>query len=152
MTTTTSEEIRMSLSFEDKAEIVELHARYNRAVDTGDADAWAACFTPDGLFDARSRYARGTEALREFAHFYHQQPTYAGAVHWNANLVIDGDGDEAAAHADFALIRGSDDGVRILSTGTYASTLVRVDGCWRFTARRSTVLSADPELLALFER
>ncbi len=53
----------MGLSFEDKAEIIELHARYNRTVDTGDAEAWAACFTPDGEFDARSAHSRGTAEL-----------------------------------------------------------------------------------------
>ena len=97
-----------------------LHARYNRAIDTGQAEAWADCFTQDGVFDARTRYAKGTAELIDFARFYHQEPTFKGAVHWNANIVIDGDGDEADVHADFALIRSEPSGGRIMSTGSYA--------------------------------
>jgi hypothetical protein len=142
----------MSLTWEDKLEIVELHARYNRAIDTGQAEAWADCFTQDGVFDARTRYAKGTAELIDFARFYHQEPTFKGAVHWNANIVIDGDGDEADVHADFALIRSEPSGGRIMSTGSYASIVRKVDGEWRFALRKSTVGSAADELLATFTR
>jgi uncharacterized protein (TIGR02246 family) len=142
----------MGLSFEDRLEIIELHARYNRAVDTGDAEGWAACFTADGVFDARSRYAQGTAELVDFARFYHEQETYRGAVHWNNNILAEGDGDEARVHVDFALIRGGADGVQILSSGAYASVVRKVDGRWLFASRKSTVTSADGELEALFER
>lgn len=142
----------MSLTWEDKLEIIELHARYNRAVDTGADEEWAACFTDDGVFDARSRYARGTEELREFAREFHEQATFQGAVHWNANILIDGDGDDATGHADYALIRADPSGGRILSTGSYASMLRKVNGRWLFSERKSTVTGAADELLATFTR
>jgi uncharacterized protein (TIGR02246 family) len=142
----------MMLPLEDRLEIAELHARYNRAVDTGDAEGWAACFTPDGIFDARSRYAKGIAELVAFARFYHGQEAYRGAVHWNNNIVADGDGSEARVHADYILVRGSDEGVQILSSGAYASVARKVDGRWLFASRKSIVTSAANELQTLFER
>jgi hypothetical protein len=140
------------LSHADRVEILELHSRYNRAVDHGDSESWAACFAPDGIFDARSRYAEGTAALETFARDYHGQEAYRGAVHWNNNIVVEGAGDEVTAHTDYMLVRGTAEGIRILSTGSYLSRVIRQDGRWVFASRKSTVTAADPELLALFER
>ena len=40
----------MSLEPSDYEEIRQLLARYNFAVDLGDADSWVNTFTPDGTF------------------------------------------------------------------------------------------------------
>ena len=41
------------LSAQDYIDIEQLYATYNHAIDSGDADAWAATFTPDGSFNTR---------------------------------------------------------------------------------------------------
>jgi uncharacterized protein (TIGR02246 family) len=134
----------MPLSFADKAEIIELHARYNRSIDTGDAEAWAACFTPDGAFDAPSRPSQGTDELIEFVRIYHERPASQGAVHWNSHPIVDGDGDVATAHVDFVVVRADHDGGAIVSTGTYASTLRKLHGRWLFARRVPVVTSPTP--------
>ena len=48
-----------TLSAQDYFEIQQLYARYNIAIDSGDAEGWAATFTPDGVFNTFS----GHEAL-----------------------------------------------------------------------------------------
>lgn len=39
----------MALPAADHLAIEQLYARYSHAVDRGDGDAWAACFTADGV-------------------------------------------------------------------------------------------------------
>jgi ketosteroid isomerase-like protein len=56
-------------------EIRQLLGRYNMAIDLGDTTGWAACFTPDGVFECTGlpdgsplggRH-EGTEALVAYA-------------------------------------------------------------------------------------
>ena len=52
---------------EDHIAIRELAARYNRAFDYGNAEAWAACFTEDGSFEmAGKKLAAGHADLLAF--------------------------------------------------------------------------------------
>jgi len=39
------------LSTQDYIDIEQLYATYNHAIDSGDGEAWAATFTPDGTFN-----------------------------------------------------------------------------------------------------
>ncbi|MDZ7729253.1 MAG: nuclear transport factor 2 family protein [Dehalococcoidia bacterium] len=57
----------MALSTDDRLEIQELYARYNHALDFGDASGWAGCFTPDGVFASPNGTFSGTEQLQQFA-------------------------------------------------------------------------------------
>ena len=53
---------------EDHLAIRELAARYNRAFDYGDPEAWVECFTEDGTFNIGSKeLAAGSDALLAFA-------------------------------------------------------------------------------------
>ncbi len=51
----------------DRAEIEELMWRYARALDTGDGDAYAAVYTPDGQFGTGANATKGREALKKLA-------------------------------------------------------------------------------------
>lgn len=57
----------MDLTVADRLAIAELLARYNHALDSGDADGWADCFTPDGALEGRRGRIAGRDALRQFA-------------------------------------------------------------------------------------
>ncbi|HEU4652147.1 MAG TPA: nuclear transport factor 2 family protein, partial [Croceibacterium sp.] len=48
----------------DRAEIADLMARYLFAMDYHDADAYAACFTEDGVLDYAMGTLEGREAIR----------------------------------------------------------------------------------------
>ena len=50
---------------QDRALIAELMWNYVRAIDTLNEDAYAAVFTPDGVFGAGATAARGHAALRK---------------------------------------------------------------------------------------
>jgi hypothetical protein len=59
---------------EDRLALIELEGAYARAFDDHDGDAWAALFTPDGVYQSRVlpeaagpvNFVQGTEALRRF--------------------------------------------------------------------------------------
>jgi len=120
----------MPLATEDRLDIQDLVARYNHAIDGGDAEAWAATFAPDGTFESRGEVHAGTDALVAFARGF--QERMAGARHWNNNLVIEGDGDEARTSCYLMLWRGGEP----VSEAKYVDTLSRIDGQWRFTSRK----------------
>jgi len=48
------------MTAEDYFEIQQLYAKYNHAIDSGNADAYADTFTPDGVFNNNA----GREALK----------------------------------------------------------------------------------------
>ena len=56
----------MPVSTEDYVAVADFYARYNWAVDEGDADGWANCFTEDGEFNgAIPENPKGHAQLRE---------------------------------------------------------------------------------------
>jgi len=56
----------MPVSAEDYVAVADHYARYNWAVDEGDADGWADCFTEDGEFNgALPNNPKGRAQLRE---------------------------------------------------------------------------------------
>ncbi|MEX2373109.1 MAG: nuclear transport factor 2 family protein [Dehalococcoidia bacterium] len=120
----------MALNTDDRIAIQDLLARYNHAIDGGDAVAWAATFTSDGTFESGGRTHEGTEALTAFAGQFAER--MAGSRHWNNNLVIEGDGDAATMHCYLILVRNKE----VVTTARYEDTLRRVDGAWRFASRR----------------
>jgi SnoaL-like domain len=136
----------MGMSALDYEEIRQLLARYNFAIDLGDADGWAACFTEDGVFECLGlpegspfggRY-EGSAALRAYAtmHF----GVYKGrARHWNWNLEIDGDGESATMRCYMLnLSVGKPPAVKG-STGIYRDQVLKGDGRWLFAERHVTV-------------
>lgn len=126
----------MPLAPEDLFAIQQLYARYNHAIDFGDADGWAACFTEDGVFSAPGTEVAGRESLRTFAADF---STRMRARHWTNNLLIDGDGDVARGRCYLALLRLGEEGVRIAATGRYEDELVRAGEGWRFRRRTVTM-------------
>jgi uncharacterized protein (TIGR02246 family) len=128
----------MPLSANDRCEIEELYARYCIAVDALDGNAWADCFTPDGVMVPctgvdRGRVVRGREQL--VAHGA-KADRERRCRHWTSNLsLVERDG----------WVEGTCYGMRVdissgraevVSSAVYHDELVRHDGRWRFRARR----------------
>jgi ketosteroid isomerase-like protein len=129
-------------------DIRRLLARYNLAIDLGDAEGWVACFTDDGVFRCTGLADdsplggtyRGRDELAAYART-HYGIMRGRARHWNANLLIEGDGDDATMTCYLlALTTGSS--VRG-STGIYRDRLRRRDGAWLF-AERHVEIDAPP--------
>ena len=126
----------MTLSTEDRLDILELCARYNHAFDSADPEAFAATFTEDGVFGS----IKGTEALRAFVpRRWERARVEDGARvirHWNTSHVIEGDGDTARHSCYFLLlaIKG-DEPLTIDGMGTYDDVLKKVNDEWKFVHR-----------------
>jgi len=119
------------LSAQDYFEIQQLYARYNIAIDNGDAEGWAATFTPDGAFNTMV----GHEALVGFVKMWREKLNGATRKHWNNNLQITGDSKDASAFVYLMLLDFSTKPATILTTGTYTDTLTKTKDGWRFTKR-----------------
>ena len=125
----------MTLSTEDKLDILELCARYNHAFDGENPDAFAATFTHDGAFGS----IVGREELKTFVPQKWEQMRDNGTRvcrHWNTSHVIDGDGG-TARHRCYALVLGrKGDGPPFIGlTGVYDDVLKKVNGEWKFVRR-----------------
>jgi uncharacterized protein (TIGR02246 family) len=119
------------LSAQDYSEIQQLYARYNIAIDSGDAEGWAATFTPDGVFNT----SIGHDALVNFVKTWREKLNGATRKHWNNNLQITGNSKEASASVYLMLVDISTKPPSILATATYTDSLVKTKDGWRFTKR-----------------
>jgi uncharacterized protein (TIGR02246 family) len=137
----------MTPTADETEAIRQLLSRYNFAIDLGDAEAWAACFTPDGSFECigvpedspMGGRHEGSEALLAYAR-RHYATAKGHARHWNWNLDIDIDGDQATMRCYLlALSVGRNRLPQMGGAGIYRDKLRRVDGQWLFTERHVTV-------------
>ena len=94
---------------EDRDEILQLMYRYNHLIDSGDAPAWAATFTADGVFDVAGQVRSGRNELITFA------AGESGHRHVVVNPVIDVTGDTASVRAYFIVYQRT----ALVATGTY---------------------------------
>ena len=122
------------LTADDHAEIQQLYASYNLTIDSGDADAWADTFTPDGVFGN----SEGRAALVEFAKGFHE--TQQGhARHWNTNIHVTPTEDGAVGTCYLLLWNVGSRPASVIVSGIYHDTLVKTDNGWRFSSRRADI-------------
>ena len=126
----------MPLGGDDLAQIHRLYATYNHAIDDGDGDRFAACFTPDAeLFPGGGEPFVGTDAIAAFAKGV--PGSFPGIRHTITNIVVDGDGDTADGAAYLVvIIAGAEP--KLMMTGRYNDSLRRVTGTWLFSRRDFT--------------
>jgi uncharacterized protein (TIGR02246 family) len=133
----------MGLTTEDVLEIQGLAARYNHAIDSGDADGYVAVFSKDGSMTAGPLVLEGHDALGAFAKSFSssvRQPRHVAT-----NLVIDGDGDKATlkAYVQMYILSGEPGEPAqqtLMTSGKYDDVLAKENGSWKFTQR---VFTAD---------
>ena len=122
---------RGKLTGDDYLEIQQLYARYNNAIDSGDAEGYAATFVPDGVFNTFN----GHDALVGFIHNWHDNMGGATRRHWNTNLTITPTPEGAAGSVYLLLV---DVGVRppaVFAAAKYEDQLVKTADGWRFKKR-----------------
>jgi hypothetical protein len=129
-----------ALSSSDRQEIQELTARYAWSLDTGDEDAFVACFSSEGelvwdVFETEGRW-RGAPALRRFIAYFRQRPESAGRQHHVSNLVVTPSGAGARARSYVAVALRRAEGPHVLNVmGYYEDELQRENGQWLFGRR-----------------
>ena len=122
----------MPLSVEDTLAILQLYARYNTAIDTGDGKAFGDCFVADGIFEPGHGRVEGQEAIGEFAVQTHESMPLMR--HNATNIVVEGEGSSASGSAFLiGYLAGAE--YKVIVTGRYSDSLTKTDGGWRFTER-----------------
>lgn len=132
----------------DRHEIEALLWSYVRALDTLDADAYAAVFTEDGRFSSGGAATEGREALRTMVADMRQgrvereargEPPAAPMYHVIANSHLEFlDADRARFHSYWMTVFGAagpGTPVRVAAAGRGVDDLVRVDGRWLIASR-----------------
>jgi hypothetical protein len=127
---------------QDRAAIEALMWHYARALDTFNADAYAALFTEDGSFKAGPNATTGRKALWDMINNYKKDreerkakgETIAPMYHMNADTWIEFiDAGHARHHSYwFTVVSGSgqDSPTRILAAGVGVDEVVKVNGQW----------------------
>jgi uncharacterized protein (TIGR02246 family) len=138
----------LAQEMQDRAAIEALMWRYVRALDTLDADAYAAVFTPDGQFGTGEGARKGTAALKKMVADLKEGRTTreaAGAAPTPAMYhVITNDSvefidrDHARYNAYWMTMFGpsaQDQPPRVAAVGRSVDMLVRVNGKWLIQSR-----------------
>lgn len=115
----------------DYIAIQQLYARYNNAIDSGDAEAFANTFVPDGIFNTM----KGHDALVRFVHYWRANLKGGNLRHWNTNLTITPTADGANGSVYLMLIDVSARPPVIASAFKYEDQLVKTPKGWRFKKR-----------------
>jgi hypothetical protein len=126
------------LSTQDYIDIEQLYSTYNHAIDSGDGEAWAATFTPDGTFN---KFA-GHDQLVGFIQQWKEKMNGGNRRHWNTNLRILPSKDGASAAVYLMLVDVTTKS--IVATGMYNDTLVKTASGWRFKSRATKMDAAPP--------
>jgi len=132
----------------DRAEIEKLMWQYARALDTENADAYVASFTPDGQFGVGEKATKGRDALHKMIADLHQRNAESEAktgkkrpamYHTSMNPYLEFvDKDHAILRAYWTTIFAGDApnaAARIAAVGWERNELVRVNGKWLIKIR-----------------
>ena len=124
------------ITADDRAEIIELFARYAWAGDTGNVDEYVGLFTPDGLFDGVMGFFEGTSGLTRLVEGLVKGPRSFGIQHWVSNSVFEGDDQNCVVKSMCFAPRRIENEHSIVFVAYYVDTCTKVNGQWRFKIRR----------------
>ena len=132
----------------DRAQIEKLMWQYVRALDTENADAYAAVYTPDGKFGTGANAVKGREALKKMINDLRQRATENEAksgekrpamYHVIANSYLEFlDKDHARLEAYWMTVfadGGPKVPARVAAAGREVDELVRLNGQWLIKTR-----------------
>jgi hypothetical protein len=132
---------------QDRAQIEKLMWQYTRALDTANADAYAATYTPDGQFGSGATAVKGHDALKKMIADFRQRTADAEAkgqkrppmYHMTANSYLEfTDKDHARLEAYWLTVfaqAGPNVPVRVAAAGRDVDELVRMNGQWLIKVR-----------------
>ncbi len=133
---------------QDRAQIEKLMWRYVRALDTENAEAYAAAFTPDGQFGAGANATKGREALKKMIEDLRRRNTENQAktgvprppmYHVITNNYLEFlDKDHARLQAYWMTVfasGGQNTPPRVAAAGREVDDLVRLNGEWLIKLR-----------------
>jgi ketosteroid isomerase-like protein len=136
---------------QDRVQIEKLMWQYARALDTENADAYVAVYTPDGQFGSGPNTTKGRDALKKMIVDLHQSAIANEAktgkkrpamYHMTANSYLEFTGKDSARIEAYWLTvfaaAGPDTPVNVAAAGREVDELVRVNGQWLIKSRDVT--------------
>jgi 3-phenylpropionate/cinnamic acid dioxygenase small subunit len=126
---------------ESEHAIRETMVRYAQTLDYGDSTGWAACYTPDGVFDVRRRGEplfrhNGAQALAEFADKHTSAPAvYHKHLLGLPSITLSDDAQSANASTYFVMAHESPTGPKVLVFGRYLDKFARDGESWLLAER-----------------
>ena len=137
---------------EDELAIHRLIVRYGFAVDTGDAEATAALFSDDTVYDVDTTLVmRGREGVAGMVRGPRHQSLLPNCAHTIGPAVVTVGGDRAVATAYSRIYRRNDEALELWRLSFNRFELERRDGGWQIV-RRTTRLLGHDEAHAIFAR
>jgi hypothetical protein len=140
------------VSVEDTLAVYALYARYARAIDSGDGEAWSQCYAQDGVYSSSTfGECKGREKLKLFAadHFDRWIKQGVQTRHWNNQVLLTATekGIDGSVYVLLLGVRKGEAPQPLLQT-VYTDTLIKVDGRWQLARRRSDAdMLPDPSQL-----
>ena len=128
---------------DDEDQVRRTLAGYSQYLDDGDFDRWIELFTEDARLLFAGRATEGRAGIRTYME--QVQPPEGRGKHITSNILVDVDGDNAAAHTDYLFVRPTSGGLVPIATGRYHDQLVRDGDRWRFRQREITLLGPPGE-------
>lgn len=131
---------------EDEREIAQLIAAYGPLVDSGDAEAIADLWEPEGIYDVDEAYLAGRSQLIAMVNSRgHRQWIDGGCAHFlgPARITVRGDDAVAICHSLMVVRQEAQFIVRRATANHWE--LRRTDDGWRVATRTSRVLDGRPE-------
>ncbi|MEO9326750.1 nuclear transport factor 2 family protein [Gordonia aurantiaca] len=131
----------------DEREITRLVTAYGPLVDSGDADAVAQLWTPDGVYDVDGLYMEGRDDIVAMVRSEaHQGLIARGCTHLQGAVHVNLHGDEALAASHSLLVVAVDGkGFRVLRATAHHWRFVRTDAGWKVARRTSRTLDGNPD-------
>ncbi len=138
---------------EDERAIERMIASYGPLVDAGDAEATAALWRDDGVYDVEDWLMQGRDDVAAMVRSAgHQGLIGRGCVHFLGPAVVTVHGDHAVAVCESTLLVKHDDGYRVARGGASYFHLSRVaepPGGWQIVKRITRRLDGSAASRAL---
>jgi hypothetical protein len=129
----------MTLSTEDRFDLLDLLARYNYYAEEGPPESWSGLFTDDGCFSGPPGEFRGTAELTQFCReLLENGPT---RMYFTDHHLFEPTEDGVLHRCMVSLQVKTEDGVQIL-LAHYDGEMVREDSGWKFRSRTFKFLEA----------
>lgn len=131
-------------ALEDELAVHRLVTRYGFAVDTGEADATAALFSGDCVFDVDGRNVmRGPADVRAMVDGPGHRSLLPDAAHCIGPAVVEVRGDTAVATGYSRIYHREGDDIRLFRLGFNRWELVRIGDGWRIRRRTTRMLGTE---------
>jgi uncharacterized protein (TIGR02246 family) len=135
---------RRVAALEDELAIHRLIVAYGFAVDTGDAEATAALFAEDGVYDVDGTLVmRGRAGVREMVLGKNHQALLPNCAHTIGPAVVRVDGDRAVATAYSRIYKRAAGGIQLWRLSFNRFELARRGGRWEIALRTTRMIGHD---------